>query len=109
MKTEGRCTIARSATVVTLHKTSKFAPVEEFAKQVGEQIIRHRPRLLGNKERALELQKQKAAQGGATQGSSQAGQQPQELLYQTYINDGTINVAEAARRSFVDISHFLIW
>ena len=105
--TQGRCTVARVCALVELHKTSKFAPAKEFADQLCEHIYTKKPTRIGSKQRALELQKLKTNfRDDVTQ---RLRVDPLELLSQTYIFDPTINVAEAARRSFVEICDFVLY
>ena len=107
VKAEGRCTIARVGALVELQKTSKFAPAKEFADQLCEHIYTKKPTRVGSRQRALELQKLKT--NFRDDLSHRVRIDPTELLSQTFIFDPTINVAEAARRSFVEILHFVLF
>ena len=106
MKAEGNCTIAKIGCLVELRKSSKFAPAREFADQLCEHIYAKKPKRLGSKSQALEYQKLKTQ----FRNSSTKVRVPKgELLSQTFIFDQTMNVAEAARRCFVEVVDFVLY
>ena len=107
VKAEGTCTIAKVGALVELRKCSKYAPAREFADQLCEHIYATKPTKLGSRQKALELQKLKT---NFRDGLSPRVRVPHnELLSQTFIFDPTINIAEAARRSFVEVLDFVLF
>lgn len=106
VKAQGNCTIAKVGAMVTLKKMNKIAPAKEFSDQLCEHILTTKPSELGDKIKALEEQKRKTQQ---PKGKVSLQVHRKDLLCQTFIFDPTINVAEAARRSFVDVEDFLLY
>jgi translation elongation factor EF-Ts len=104
VKAAGSCTLARIGAMVTLKKINKIAPAREFCDQLCEHILATKPSSLGDRTVALEQQKLKTNQRDAGLPIHH-----HELLCQTYIFDPTINVAEAARRSFVEVKEFVLF
>lgn len=100
--TEANCEIGRSGAVVVLKKKSRFATVESFSDQLCRHILSARPSSLGQ---ISDLEVRRI-------GSTKTRMDPdkkQLLLFQDFLSDQSIIVAEAARRSFLRIEDFLLF
>ncbi|ELU14299.1 hypothetical protein CAPTEDRAFT_228572 [Capitella teleta] len=102
VKTRGGCTLGKTGVVICLRKRNKYAPVDAFCEQLCEHIAIHKPRWVGKVDLS-KVNKQNQQHLKALSDLAHKG----FLLPQTFQFDPTINVAEAAKRSFVELLDFV--
>jgi hypothetical protein len=102
VKTRGSCTLGKTGVVICVRKKNKYAPVDAFCEQLCEHIAIHKPRWVGKIDLSkLSKKNQHHLDHLAEQGKKGF------LLPQTFQFDPTITVAEAAKRSFVELLDFV--
>ena len=104
VKTRGGCTLGKTGVVICVRKKNKYAPVDAFCEQLCEHIAVTRPRWVGK----LDLSKLNKRNPAHVQSLAELSQRG-FLLPQTFLFDPTITVAEAAKRSFVEIIDFVYY
>lgn len=95
-------TICRQGVMLVLHKSNRFAPVEEFSEQVCEHILVGRPTELGQAKQIWKLLLKKAKYGHTHLPKDQ-------LLSQTFLFDPTLTILELAKKAFVEIRDFALF
>ena len=100
---KGPFVVGKLGILVTLWKKHKYAVAAEFSEPLCDHICFYRPHLLGSTSDSALKQKRKATD------TVRHLLQSRELLSQMFKTDPTITIAEAARRSFVEIIFYALY
>ncbi len=113
MYTSGNFVLGKEGALTSLWKKHKYAVAKELSEPLSDHIMTYRPRYLGHvTEEQLKRQQQKQNQKKNKKkayATVKMSEQPKDLLSQIFKGDYTITVAEAARRSFVEIIYFVLY
>lgn len=100
---KGPFVVGKLGILVTLWKKHKYSVAAEFSGPLCDHICFYRPHLLGNTSETALKRKRKATD------TVRHVFQSRDLLSQMFKTDPTITIAEAARRSFVDIIFYALY
>ncbi|KAK2149565.1 hypothetical protein LSH36_446g01025 [Paralvinella palmiformis] len=99
----GPFSVGKLGILTTLWKKHKYSVAAEFAGPLCDHICFYRPHLLGSTSESALKRKRKATD------TVRHLFQSRELLSQMFKTDPTITIAEAARRSFVEIIFYALY